>query len=150
MTREKRKSNNKNNQMLLLAAMIIIITAATIVIFTRLSDEEETPEEAVIDAQQLAGRWQRPDGGYLFEFSEIRNNGSLEAAYFNPNPIRIAESKWRWNGRHLQIFVQFDDVNYPGSTYDLIYLPEVDRLTGNYYQALMDQNFDVVFIRMEE
>jgi hypothetical protein len=152
MTRKKRKFKNNINQMILLAAMIIIIVAASIIIFTRMSDEEETPAStgATIDPQKLAGHWLRPDGGYILEFTNIGDDGSLDAAYFNPNPINIAECKWHWNGTHLQIFVKFDDVNYQGSTYDLIYLPQQDRMTGNYFQAMMGQNFDVVFIRKEE
>jgi hypothetical protein len=54
------------------------------------------------------------------------------------------------HGAHLQIFIQFDDVNYPGSTCDLIYLPDQGRLTTNYFQAMMGKYFDVVFVRKED
>ena len=38
---------------------------------------------------------------------------------------------------------------YPGSTYTLTYNPAKDMLVGFYYQAAMQQNFDVVFARMK-
>jgi hypothetical protein len=47
----------------------------------------------------------------------------------------------------IQVFVKLQDVNYPGSTYTLTYDPEQDRFTGYYYQAALNQIFDVVFIR---
>jgi hypothetical protein len=47
----------------------------------------------------------------------------------------------------IQVFVELRDVNYPGSTYTLIYDPEQDRLNGYYYQAVQKVTFDVVFIR---
>jgi len=39
------------------------------------------------DFQRLEGRWVRPDGGYVLELKDIKKDGSLTAAYFNPRPI---------------------------------------------------------------
>ncbi|MBE0617519.1 MAG: hypothetical protein IH608_06285, partial [Proteobacteria bacterium] len=39
------------------------------------------------DAQRLVGRWVRPDGGYVLELVAIRDDGGVEALYFNPRPI---------------------------------------------------------------
>jgi len=47
------------------------------------------------------------------------------------------------------VFVELQDVNYPGSTYMLIHDPEHDRLNGYYYQAVIKGTFDVVFVRKE-
>ena len=110
------------------------------------ADKAQMPE---VDPQKLAGKWLRPDGGYILELSDIAGNGSLRAAYFNPNPINVGESKWRWEGTKLQVFVKFDDVNYPGSYYYLNYTPELDRLVGAYYQAVQDQTYNVEFVRHE-
>ena len=38
-------------------------------------------------------------------------------------------------------------MNYPGSTYKLIYDPARDVLAGLYFQALQQQTFDVEFVR---
>jgi len=53
--------------------------------------------------------------------------GKLKAAYFNPRPINVAKAEWRSMAGRIQIFVELRDVNYPGSTYTLIYDPEKDR-----------------------
>jgi len=41
------------------------------------------------------------------------------------------------------------DVNYPGSTYTLDFLPEQDRLIGAYFQAALQQTFEVEFVRQK-
>jgi len=38
---------------------------------------------------------------------------------------------------------------YPGSTYTLTYDPRRDQLEGVYFQAAMQQRFDVVFVRLK-
>ena len=52
-----------------------------------------------------------------------------------------------WRGA-AALFVEFDDVNYRGSTYELVHQPDRDLLVGTYYQASMGQTFDVVFTRI--
>ncbi|MBW1837865.1 MAG: hypothetical protein JRI99_13195 [Deltaproteobacteria bacterium] len=89
----------------------------------------------------------RPDGGYILELSDVKAEGKLKAAYFNPRPINVAKAEWRSMDGRIQVFVELRDVNYPGSTYTLIYDSEQDRLNGYYYQAVQKMTFDVVFIR---
>jgi hypothetical protein len=101
------------------------------------------------DPSILAGRWQRPDGGYVLEISDIGPNGRAKAAYFNPRPIHVERAEWKDRDGPLQLFVELRDVNYPGSTYTLTYEAETDRLAGIYYQAAMRQTFDVAFERMK-
>jgi hypothetical protein len=43
--------------------------------------------------------------------------------------------------------IELRGVGYPGSTYTLTYLPAGDRLTGVYYQAAIQQKFDLIFQR---
>ena len=143
----------KNKQIILFFGAIIIL-AASIVIVLQATKQAEKPqaeeaEAVVIDPQKLAGRWLRPDGGYVLELSEIGDDGSLEAAYFNPKPINVAAAGWRWSDNHLQVYVEFDDVNYRGSNYSLVYLESEDLLVGNYYQATLQQNFKIQFIRQD-
>ena len=47
-------------------------------------------------------------------------------------------------------YVELRDVNYPGSTYTLAYIPDRDILAGYYYQAVQGQTFEVVFERKKE
>jgi hypothetical protein len=97
--------------------------------------------------QKLVGRWFRPDGGYVLEIRAVDDGGRLDAAYFNPNPIHVARAEASREGAVAKVFIELRDVNYPGSTYTLAYDLGTDRLAGNYFQALLRENFDVVFVR---
>jgi len=98
----------------------------------------------------LEGRWQRPDGGYILEIRKVYPSGVADAAYFNPNPIRVAKATATGDPSSATVFVELQDVNYPGSTYTLTYDPRRDVLEGIYYQAMLDQSFDVAFVRLPE
>jgi hypothetical protein len=50
---------------------------------------------------------------------------------------------------NLLVFVELRDQGYPGSTYTLAYQPDSDRLVGIYFQAAVQQHFEVVFQRIE-
>ena len=78
----------------------------------------------------------------------MTDDGVVEAAYFNPNPINVSAAQASsWRGM-ASVFVEFDDVNYRGSTYELVHDPERDLLQGTYYQAAFDETFRVAFIRV--
>ena len=113
------------------------------------SGKNGRPKPAQTDYERIAGKWLRTDGGYVLELSVVKSEGKLKAAYFNPRPINVAKAEWRSVDNRIQVFVELRDVNYPGSTYTLIYDPEHDRLNGYYYQAVMKGTFDVVFVRKE-
>ncbi len=97
--------------------------------------------------QKLKGKWLRPDGGYIIEIKSVEGDGKLEAAYLNPKPIHVAKAEASLDGATVKVFIELRDVNYPGSTYKLNYVPENDQLSGIYYQALQQQSFEVVFVR---
>lgn len=95
---------------------------------------------------KLIGSWIRPDGGYNLQILAFTSN-TVDAAYYNPNPIMVSDTQWKIQEGIVYIFVKFDDVGYKGSYYSLEYNPEKDILMGYYYQAAMDQTFDVYFER---
>jgi uncharacterized protein (DUF2147 family) len=98
---------------------------------------------------KLVGKWQRPDGGYIVEIKRVDPSGKLDVAYFNPNPINVSRAAaWR-DKRTTKVVVELRDVNYPGSTYTLEYNPESDQLFGQYFQAALQQTFEVVFSRVK-
>jgi hypothetical protein len=101
------------------------------------------------DLQKLVGRWLRPDGGYILEIRSVDREGKLEAAYLNPRSINVAKAVALRDGTVIKVYVELRDVNYPGSTYTLVYDQGSDQLQGNYFQALERQNFDVSFERMK-
>lgn len=106
-----------------------------------------TPSPAPDDIQRLAGRWVRPDGGYVVELKNIKKDGSLTAAYYNPRPIKVFRAEAGRKDGRITLFVELRDVNYPGSTYTLQYDPASDRLMGTYFQAVQRQTFEIEFVR---
>jgi hypothetical protein len=99
--------------------------------------------------QRLKGRWLRPDGGYVIDVKSVDESGRMDASYFNPRSIHVAQAQASQEGATTKVFIELRDVNYPGSTYNLIYDPQTDRLAGIYYQAALQQSFDVFFVRIE-
>jgi hypothetical protein len=108
---------------------------------------DKTQPTAKIDDQRLAGRWLRPDGGYILEVKEISKDGSMKAAYFNPRPINVAKATLNLKDGWLTIFIELRDINYPGSKYNLQYDPKTDRLIGTYFQAVQGATYYVEFVR---
>jgi len=109
--------------------------------------QKQGPEKS--DYERLAGKWLRPDGGYILELRDIGSVGALKAAYYNPKSIKVHRASWQSVEGKLKVFVELRDVNYPGSTYDLQYDPESDRLKGKYFQAALGQTFEIEFVRVE-
>lgn len=94
----------------------------------------------------LLGEWVRPDGGYVLVVRGVRPDGAAAVAYLNPRPIQVARAEARREGDLVGLFVEFDDVNYRGSTYSLGYNARSGQLEGLYYQATLGQQYDVVFL----
>ena len=99
--------------------------------------------------ETLNGRWLRLDGGYILDVRAVDPSGKIDALYFNPRPINIAKAEATRDGSKLNVFVELRAPNYPGSTYALVYDPKQDQLRGTYFQAALDQSFDVYFVRMK-
>jgi len=99
--------------------------------------------------QTLQGRWQRNDGGYVIDIRSVEPGGKLTAGYFNPRPINVAKAEASRDGETVKVFIELRDANYPGSTYNLIYIPADDRLTGTYFQAIERVTYDVYFTRLK-
>ena len=99
------------------------------------------------DFKVIIGEWVRPDGGYIVRVRDINPDGSLDAGYFNPGKINIAEANVSLQKGLVKLFIKLQDKGYPGSTYTLYYYPEKDALAGFYYQAAVGQTYEVVFFR---
>jgi hypothetical protein len=111
--------------------------------------ESVAAPEAKGGFDRLKGRWRRPDGGYVIDINEIDGGGKMVAGYFNPRPINVSRAEASQEGTTSKVFIELRDKNYPGSTYTLTYDPQSDQLKGVYFQAALQQSFDVVFVRMK-
>ena len=99
--------------------------------------------------KSLQGRWLRPDGGYFLEIKSVAADGRLDAAYFNPRPIHVAEARASREGSTIKVTIELRDENYPGSTYNLRFDSQNDRLSGDYYQAVAREHYPIFFVRMK-
>ncbi len=98
----------------------------------------------------LAGKWLRPDGGYVLDIRSATEDGKLDAGYLNPRPINVSQATWRRSDElGLAVFVELRDKGYPGATYKLYYRAADDKLVGAYTQPAADQTFDVEFVRQK-
>jgi hypothetical protein len=98
---------------------------------------------------KLIGKWIRPDGGYILEIKSIGSNGILEAAYFNPSPIRVSTARVEQLDGTIKVFVELRDTGYSGCTYNLIYDSTEDKLKGLYFQATQQQIYEIFFDRLK-
>lgn len=105
------------------------------------------PKKNLADIRKIEGNWIRPDGGYVLEIKQVKKDGTLEAAYFNPSPINVYEARYRIVNAQILIFIELRDTNYPGSTYQLRYNAANDHLEGTYFQALAKQTYHIEFSR---
>ena len=113
--------------------------------------QDETPGVTLAQATpELAirvGLWARTDARYTIVIKSVNPSGKMDATYSNPNPINVSKDEVVVAEGALKIFIELRDVGYPGSTYTLTYVPAGDRLIGVYYQAAIQQKFDIIFQR---
>jgi hypothetical protein len=105
-----------------------------------------------VDFGKLKGKWVRTDseGNYVLEIATVAESKQLDASYHNPRPIHVSKAEASQVGQAVKVFVELRDVKYPGCTYDLTYDPPSDSLQGIYFQAALQQQFDVVFVRTNQ
>jgi len=107
--------------------------------------DKPATQRSLVD--NLISKWSRTDANYILEIKSIAADGRMDVAYLNPKSIYVAEAQASRDGQGTRLFLQLQDVNYPGSTYSLVYEPKTDMLEGVYYHAGLKQTFDVVFVR---
>jgi len=131
--------------------MVVLGIALLTVSDCAAQSKKQTPTEPKGKSgfEVLEGRWLRPDGGYIIQIRSIDANGKMETGYFNPRPINVSKAQATKESGKIKVFVELNDVGYPGSTYTLRYDPKEDVLRGVYYQAAVKQSFDVYFTRMK-
>ena len=127
----------------LIALAVLFFASFTLPVFAA-----DAPQSlGKVDEQRVIGRWVRPDGGYVIDIRGVQAGGNLDAAYFNPKPIHVSRAEWRKESAGVSVFIELNDANYPGATYNLRYYPESEQLAGEYHQPLVQQTFDVYFVR---
>ena len=108
-----------------------------------------TPRAQGPNTQRLVGNWVRTDGGYIIAVRSVDPEGRVDAAYFNPRKINVSRAEAAVKGKTAKLFIELRDEGYPGSTYTLEYDSTNDSLVGVYFQAVLQQSFNVIFVRLE-
>ena len=134
---------------ILVGLAVAVAIAGIYLVFMRQGPVSKGTESAAksTDFQPLVGKWIRPDGGYIIAVQGVDLDGRVDAAYFNPRPINVSRAEASAEGKTIKLFIELQGVGYPGSTYELVYDRSKDVLVGIYFQAAMQQRFDVVFVR---
>jgi hypothetical protein len=138
---------NKKIKLVLAIFLPVILIIVFVVILIKEPSETDSGNKKVTDKNVLVGEWIRTDADYRIQISKINEEGTLVANYYNPNPINVGKADWEESYGYLKIIIELRDVNYPGSTYTLSYLPDGDILAGDYYQAVEGLTFYVEFAR---
>ena len=141
------KINCKKRKSFLTVFVISTVIIFTIVISCGDSSEKNLKQVTKSDKTLLTGDWIRTDASYFVKIIKVNEDRTLDAQYFNPNPINIGKANWEESYGNLKIIIELRDVNYPGSIYTLNYLPDRDILAGEYYQAVEGLTFYVEFTR---
>ena len=103
-------------------------------------------EQTSPDMLAIQGRWIRTDAPYVIELRHAKD-GSMQAAYFNPKPINVGKTEIAEQDGLVQILIELQDVNYPGSTYVLAYDRAKNVLQGIYFHPKSQQSYEVGFVR---
>lgn len=142
----------KNKLLIFIALLIALVFIVSYYIFFNMPAAETTKgsdlKPASIDKNVIIGNWIRTDAEYQIKISDIKNSGVIIAKYFNPRPINISRSEWVYSEGFLRIYVELRDENYPGSNYNLTFIPERDMLVGDYFQAVEGLTYYVEFSRL--
>jgi hypothetical protein len=143
--------DNGKTRTLWIVFIAILSVGLTILFLARSATGEKTVSVEAKNGDpygRLIGRWVRPDGGYVIEIKNISPDGTVECSYFNPDPIHVSKAQTAMEGQNIKLFMELQDVGYPGCTYHLTYEPRRDMLFGVYYQAAVQQSFEILFNRI--
>jgi len=99
--------------------------------------------------KSLEGKWVRTDGDYMIVIERADVDGHVVAGYFNPQPIKVSKASAKENEGKARLFIELQDVGYPGCTYNLTLNQETDQMYGQYFQAAMRETYEVVFQRLK-
>ena len=137
----------KKKKLIIFSSLLAVVLIVIIIYLINNSQETNRSTGKAVSKNLLVGDWVRTDAGYLVKIINVNQDRTLDAQYFNPNPINVGKANWEESYGSLKIIIELRDVNYPGSTYTLSYLPDRDILAGDYYQAVEGITFYVEFTR---
>jgi hypothetical protein len=138
----------------ILAGLAIVVVVLLVVKSGRQTERKSsapaiTPRAQEANTQRLIGNWVRTDGGYIIAVRSVDPAGRVDASYFNPRPINVSRAEAAVKRKTATLFIELRDEGYPGSTYTLEYDSTNDALAGVYFQAVQQQSYNVIFVRLK-
>ena len=138
----------------ILAGLAIVVVVLLVVRSGRETERRSaapatTPRAQEPNTQKLIGNWVRTDGGYIIAVRSVDPAGRVDASYVNPRPINVSRAEAVVTGKTARLFIELRDEGYPGSTYTLEYDSTNDALVGVYFQAVQQQSYNVIFVRLK-
>lgn len=137
-----RNAPNFANMRMTYSCIMLLLLPMLLAIFSAQASSSQD------DLDLLLGGWIRSDGGYVLEIKEVEENGTLQAAYFNPNPVHISKAQVSEQSGQVHLVVVLQDEGYPGSYYTLTYNRQADRLIGVYHHLGINKDFEIFFTRV--
>jgi DNA modification methylase len=110
-----------------------------------LSVSKKKVKEPLIEYVDPGVEYEIINGDALKELNKFEDD-KFDLIITSP-PYNVGKANWEESNGSLKIIIELRDVNYPGSTYTLSYLPDRDVLAGDYYQAVEGITFYVEFAR---
>jgi hypothetical protein len=129
-----------------LRILLVVFFCTALVPGNVVAETDKPPVIRSLDVLALQGSWVRTDSPYVIELRHTQD-GSLKASYFNPKPINVGKTETAEQGGMVQVMIELQDVNYPGSTYVLSYDRTHDLLEGIYFHPKTKQSYPVSFVR---
>jgi hypothetical protein len=125
---------------------VLVTCILSVVVIAGIFSPAEATSALSPDMLAVQGHWVRSDAPYVIKLSH-EQDGGLQAIYFNPRPINVGKTETTVQDGGLQILIELQDTNYPGSTYVLIYDRSQDVLQGIYFHPASQQSYEVSFVR---
>ncbi|WP_041856072.1 hypothetical protein [Candidatus Korobacter versatilis] len=111
------------------------------------SRSEAEPESNPVSLDRIVGQWTRSDTPARIEIRSVRDDGRLDASYYNPHSIHIETAAAKKERDYVRVYLKLQDPSEPGSTYRLNYDPALDVMRGDYYDGVARQKNEVAFAR---
>jgi hypothetical protein len=97
----------------------------------------------------LLGDWKRDDAEEIIRVLQVSDDGTAQVNLQNPQTVRIRKATWRYDTNFLILYIESGNDNVPGSNYTLVYLPEEDAFTGQWYRSADHVTDQVRFSRVK-
>src|SRR6187399_1101336 len=70
------------------------------------SETVSQQQKTIPDKNKLIGEWTRTDASYQIKITELPDDGTMKAGYFNPKLINVGSAMWALADGVLKIYIE--------------------------------------------